>query len=314
MAEHEPFVPTNDNRLILHIDMDAFYCSVEVARLGLNPEQPAAVSQWGALIAVNYAARAAGIKKQDNVRNAKQLCPYINLIHVETIIPRAQRHKPRNPNKKPDRNTDKVTLKRYRDASREVFKIFHEFIPKQFVEKMSLDEAYLDVTNIVDTHNVVENDELLNIDKDWKVVGEIDVMNERHRRFVIAANIANEIRKSISERLNYPCSAGISFNKSLAKLASGMKKPNCQSIIVHEAVAEIMRTVPIDKFCGFGGKFGKRVMQFGYTFACQVWEVKLEVLKQQFGDKEAEFLRNFSIGVDPTPVIMSSPPKSIMCK
>ncbi|MCO5562883.1 hypothetical protein L7F22_016519 [Adiantum nelumboides] len=129
--------------VILHVDLDCFYAAVEHARLGIPPEKPLAVQQWEGLIAVNYAARAAGIVRHDRVADALRKCPDLQLVHVETIG-----------NDKGDgvaarRDTSKVSLERYRQASKCVFNIFHQFA--DICERASIDEAYMDVTRKVET-------------------------------------------------------------------------------------------------------------------------------------------------------------------
>ena len=76
--------PAHD-RVVIHLDLDAFYAQVETKRLGLDPAQPLAVQQWQGIIAVNYPARDAGIRRHHTAAEARRLCPTIALVHVETI-------------------------------------------------------------------------------------------------------------------------------------------------------------------------------------------------------------------------------------
>ncbi|CAI6000181.1 unnamed protein product, partial [Closterium sp. NIES-64] len=111
---------------------------VEAVRLGIPRDTPLAVQQWEGLIAVNYAARARGVQRHDRVFQAKQKCPELQLIHVETVggAPGA------------GRNAGKVSLERYRAASQRVFSAFRRVCP--IVERASIDEAYMDVSAMVD--------------------------------------------------------------------------------------------------------------------------------------------------------------------
>ncbi|CAI5527584.1 unnamed protein product [Closterium sp. Naga37s-1] len=129
---------TSDGRVILHVDLDCFYAAVEAVRLGIPRDTPLAVQQWEGLIAVNYAARARGVQRHDRVFQAKQKCPELQLIHVETVggAPGA------------GRNAGKVSLERYRAASQHVFAAFRRVCPT--VERASIDEAYMDVSTKVD--------------------------------------------------------------------------------------------------------------------------------------------------------------------
>jgi len=82
-ASAEP--PSADGRVIIHLDLDAFYAQVESRRLGIHTSTPLVVQQWRGIIAVNYAARAAGIKRHLTVDEAAKLCPGVVFVHVETI-------------------------------------------------------------------------------------------------------------------------------------------------------------------------------------------------------------------------------------
>ena len=93
--ESAPVPPANANasanaapahdRVVIHLDLDAFYAQVETKRLGLDPAQPLAVQQWQGIIAVNYPARHAGVRRHHTAAEARRLCPAIALVHVETI-------------------------------------------------------------------------------------------------------------------------------------------------------------------------------------------------------------------------------------
>ena len=84
--------PSHAQRVIIHLDLDAFYAQVEVRRLGLDPSKPLAVQQWHGLIAVNYPARAAGLSKMSSLEVAAKTCPQLTLVHVETIDKEGHKH------------------------------------------------------------------------------------------------------------------------------------------------------------------------------------------------------------------------------
>ncbi len=138
-------------RVILHIDMDAFYAQVEHRRTGIAREEPLAVQQWEGLIAVNYAARARGISRHMNVKEAKKVCPELHCVHVEVISggkgEGASGIEGEELAAQLGRGEGKVSLGRYRTASAEVFATLQRF---GTVEKASIDEAYLDVTQEVE--------------------------------------------------------------------------------------------------------------------------------------------------------------------
>ena len=111
---------------------------MEAVRLGIDASEPVAVQQWGSLLAVNYPARAFSVKRGDSIHEAKKKCPNIHLPHVETLG---------DSEKQFDRNYQKASLKRYRDASAQIFAIFTEYA--NTLEKASIDEVYLDVSDFI---------------------------------------------------------------------------------------------------------------------------------------------------------------------
>ncbi|KAI5476618.1 DNA polymerase eta subunit [Pseudohyphozyma bogoriensis] len=128
-------------RTIALIDLDAAYASMEMVRLGLKEDQPLAVHQWGALIAVNYPARAFGVSRQDTVIDARKRCPHIVLVH-----PKTYREGDEVPEHWDDatRYTHKISLEFYRQESEKVLNVFKE--AGGVVEKASIDESFIDLT------------------------------------------------------------------------------------------------------------------------------------------------------------------------
>lgn len=132
--------------VVLHADLDCFYAAVEHVRLGIPTEVPLAVQQWEGCIAVNYAARAAGIVRHERVSEALRKCPELQLVHVETIggdpaaLGTAESLGPGG--------KAKASLERYRQASAKVLNIFRRY--SKLCERASIDEAYLDVSEQVE--------------------------------------------------------------------------------------------------------------------------------------------------------------------
>src|SRR6201996_5524506 len=184
------------DRKIIHIDMDAFYASVEQRD---NPElrgKPVAVggsAERGVVAAASYEARTFGVRSAMPSVTAKRQCP--ELIFV----------KPR--------------FEVYKTISRQIRDIFAEHTP--IIEPLSLDEAYLDVT-------------------------------ENLREIPLARDIALQIREKIKSETGLNASAGISYNKFLAKLASDHRKPNGQYVISPETGPAFVETLPVGKFHGIG--------------------------------------------------------------
>lgn len=215
-----------DNRKIIHIDMDAFYASVEQHD---NPElkgKPVAVGggQYGVVAAASYEARRFGIKSAMPGRLALEKCP-----HLIVIKPRFQR---------------------YKEISAQIRKIFHEYT--DLVEPLSLDEAYLDVT-------------------------------ENKKGMESANEIAREIRRKIFEETGLTASAGISVNKFLAKVASDYNKPNGQKTIHPSQIEKFMEALPIEKFYGIGKVTANKMHELHIFNGKDLKEKSLEYLENLFG-------------------------------
>jgi len=194
-------------RKIIHIDMDAFYASVEQLD---NPDllgKAIAVGgseQRGVVAAASYEARKFGVRSAMSSVIAKRNCP--QLIFV----------RPR--------------FDRYKEISNKIREIFLEYT--ELVEPLSLDEAYLDVT-------------------------------ENKKGNPSATLIAREIRQKIKERTGLNASAGISINKFIAKVASVINKPNGQKTVNPEEVVEFLEHLQIRKFHGVGKVTAEKMYQLG---------------------------------------------------
>ncbi|GAA5843556.1 hypothetical protein JCM9279_000791 [Rhodotorula babjevae] len=131
----------NPLRVITHVDIDAAYAAMEMARLSIPADQPMAVQQWNGLIAVNYPARAYGITRHEAPAEALKKCPHIRLVHCQTY-----KNGETEPGywDDPKPETHKISLDMYRKESRKILAVFSEFCP--VVEKASIDESFLDLT------------------------------------------------------------------------------------------------------------------------------------------------------------------------
>jgi len=214
-------------RKIIHIDMDAYYASVEQLD---NPDlkgKPVAVggsSDRGVVAAASYEARKFGVKSAMSSVLAKRNCP--DLIFV----------KPR--------------FERYKEISNQIRAIFLEYT--DLVEPLSLDEAYLDVT-------------------------------ENKKGIPSATLIAKEIREQIKERTGLNASAGISINKFIAKVASDINKPNGQKTINPEEVEAFLEELQIRKFYGVGKVTAEKMYRLGIFKGLQLKEKSEEFLTEHFG-------------------------------
>src|SRR6187431_2995125 len=214
-------------RKIIHIDMDAFYASVEQMD---NPDlkgKPLAVGGSeirGVVSAASYEARKFGVRSAMSGIQAKRNCP--DLIFV----------RPR--------------FDRYKEISKQIRKIFLEYT--DLVEPLSLDEAYLDVT-------------------------------QNKKGNPSASLIAQEIRQRIFEEVGITASAGISVNKFVAKIASDYNKPNGQKTINPDEVVPFLESLDIKKFYGIGKVTAEKMYQQGIFTGKDLKERSREYLEEHFG-------------------------------
>lgn len=244
-------------RKIIHIDMDAFFASVEQRD---NPElhgKPIAVGYdgpRGVVSTASYEARPYGIHSAMSIAQAKRRCP--DLI----IVP--------------------CHFERYKEVSRQIHEVFHEYT--DLVEPISLDEAFLDVT-------------------------------ENKKGIALAVDIAKDIKQKIFERTSLTASAGISYNKLLAKIASDMRKPNGIYIVHPERAMNFIARLPIEKLWGIGPKTAIKMHEMGVFTGEQLRNISYNHLVQVFG-KMGKVYYDFSRGIDERPVVISRERKSVGCE
>ena len=232
-------------RKIIHVDMDAFFASVEQRD---NPElrgKPVAVGGAGGrgvVAAASYEARKFGVRSAMPSVTAKRLCP--DLIFV--------RHR----------------FDAYKEASRQIRAIFEHHTPH--VEPLSLDEAYLDVT------------------EDRLGIGS-------------ATRIAELIRQEIRAKTQLTASAGVSYNKFLAKLASDQNKPNGLCVIRPGQGADFVAGLPIRRFHGVGPKAEEKMKALGIETGADLATKDIEFLRSNFGSF-ADYLYRAARGIDLRPV------------
>lgn len=234
--------------------MDAFFASVEQRD---NPElrgKPVAVggsAERGVVAAASYEARKFGVKSALPSKTAKRLCP--SLIFV----------KPR--------------FDAYKQVSLQIREIFAEYT--DLIEPLSLDEAYLDVT-------------------------------ENKKGIETATQIATEIRKKIFEKTQLTASAGISFNKFLAKTASDINKPNGQCVIKPSQAEAFVETLPIHRFYGIGRVTAEKMKAMGINSGKELKEQSQEFLVKNFG-KVGKYYFEIARGQDHREVVAERETKSV---
>jgi DNA polymerase-4 len=241
-------------RRILHVDMDAFYASVEQRDDPGLRGKPLAVGgrpdRRGVVAAASYQARAFGVRSAMSMAKAVRLCP------VLVIVP-------------PD-------FARYKAASTAVFSIFREVTP--LVEPLSLDEAYLDVT-----------------ENAW---GE-----------PLATPIARRLKERIRAETGLTASAGVAPNKFLAKIASGWKKPDGLTVISPDRVEPFLRQLPVDALWGVGPVTARKLRARGIGRLVDVRTTDAQVLRDAVGSL-ADWLRQLAHGIDDRPVVANRAAKS----
>eukprot|EP00102_Acyrthosiphon_pisum_P018963 XP_016656173.1 PREDICTED: DNA polymerase eta-like isoform X2 [Acyrthosiphon pisum] len=249
--------------------------------------------------------------------DALQACPDLNLVRVKELH-------------------GKADLSKYRTASQKVFEVLSQF--SSCVQRASIDEAYVDLTSVVNhhissNHNVITENDLPNTfvegysddnskDKNKNLKSWLhDVYNNELQddyllRLTIGAMMVEKLRQSIFEQTGFRCSAGIANNKILSKLACGLHKPNQQTMLPPSSVPHLFETIPIKKVKNLGGKLGERIRQeFNCEFMSDLAAIPLNDLQQKFNDKTCNFLYQISKGIDNEPVESRLIPKSIgSCK
>jgi DNA polymerase-4 len=243
-------------RKIIHIDMDAFYASVEQRDNPAYRNKPIAVGgmptgRGGVVATASYEARKFGVRSAMPSRQAKERCPEIIFV------------KPR--------------FEAYKAVSVHVREIFSRYT--DLIEPLSLDEAYLDVT-----------DDKLGIGS--------------------ALDIARQIKEAIRTELELTASAGVSVNKFVAKIASDMNKPDGLTFIGPSKVESFMEALPVEKFFGVGKVTATKMKRLGLFTGKDLKRLSRDQLKQHFG-KSGAFFYDIVRGVDERQVTPHRETKSI---
>ena len=236
-------VPHSKQRKIIHIDMDAFYASVEQRD---NPEyrgKPivvggSPVGRGGVVATASYEARKFGIRSAMPSKKALELCP-----QAIFVTPR---------------------FAAYKEVSQHIREIFHRYT--DLVEPLSLDEAYLDVT-----------EDKLNIGS--------------------AIEIARQIKQAIKDELNLTASAGVSINKFVAKVASDLKKPDGLAFIGPSSIESFMEQLPVEKFYGVGKVTADKMKKMHLHTGADLKKLTEEDLVKYFG-KSGSFYYRIVRGID----------------
>lgn len=241
-------------RKIVHVDMDAFYASVEQRDDAKLRGQPVVVAWRGmrsVVCAASYEARRFGVRSAMPATRAERLCPQAIFIPPDFV--------------------------RYRAVSRQTREIFRRYT--DLIEPLSLDEAYLDVT-------------------------------ENKAGLPTATKVAKAIRQAIREELQLTASAGVAPNKFLAKIASDWKKPDGLFVIQPEDVDAFLPPLPVERLPGVGKVTAERLATLGIRKVGDLRAMEAANIEEQFG-RWGRRLYELAFGVDESKVVPDRPTKSI---
>ncbi|CCG80959.1 putative DNA polymerase iota [Taphrina deformans PYCC 5710] len=255
------------SQVIIHIDLDFFYGQVEQAANPSLIRLPFAIQQKHIVVTCNYLARAAGVKKLQLLTDAKRCCPDLIIVNGEDI-------------------------QRYRDASKAVFRHVRALVGEK-VERLGMDELWLDVTNIVmDHYKELSSAGDEHRTRSWYLHGPArfeydatdfsghvvgtDTGTRTSALLLMASHLAAYLRESIRSTFSFTSSAGISTSKLIAKLVGDYKKPDDQTTIVPEEHQNFLDKVEVKKIAGVGYKI-------------------LSVLYEQIGDAHSPDRRSVEV-------------------
>ena len=242
-------------RKIIHIDMDAFFASIEQrdrpGLRGLPVIVGGSAERRGVVSTCSYEARAFGVHSAMPMRTAQRLCP--QAVYLE------------------------VDMKKYRNESARIREIFYSVT--DLVEPVSIDEAYLDVT-------------------------------ENKRSESSATRLARAVQREIFLKTGLTASAGVSYNKFLAKIASDLKKPAGLTVIPPERAMEFLDSLPVGKFHGIGKVSAAKLTGMNIRTGRDLRQLDAATLSALFG-KTGLFYYNIVRGIDNRPVEVEDEPKSI---
>jgi DNA polymerase-4 len=248
--------PDDTGCAVLHVDMDAFYASVEIRERPELADKPVVVGGTGGrgvVSSANYLARTYGVRSAMPTAYARRLCP--NAVFLPP------------------------TFALYTEASAGVMAIFREVTP--LVEPLSLDEAFLDVAGAL------------------------------RRLRMTPGEIGEQIRSRVAADWGITCSVGVSSTKFVAKLASGLAKPDGMLVVPQTSILDFLHPLPVSALWGVGKKTAERLTGIGLNRVADVAAVPLPRLRKAIGVAAAEHLHALARGHDDRAVVPESVDKSI---
>eukprot|EP00898_Chlorokybus_atmophyticus_P003178 jgi/Chlat1/3861/Chrsp26S04150 len=282
-----PPSPQTD-RVIIHVDVDAFYAQVEERRDPSLRERPLGIQQKYLVVTCNYPARARGVGKLMPIDEAFTRCPELVLVKGEDLTP-------------------------YRAASKQILAVLRRFGP---VERLGMDEVFIDATAEVHrriTEGSAHAEHVGHVHAIAKAETEFTTfaMTDCGMLLVVGSQVAADARAAINQEAGFRCSAGIAHNKMLAKLCSSIHKPNDQTIMPPLLAAKFMATLSARKVPGIGYRTNAALQELGVSNILELRTASVQQLDDRFGARIATMLRDACWGIDNMPVVDQPPPKSI---
>ena len=246
-----------NQRRIIHVDMDQFFAAVEQRDQPELRGLPVAVGHdgpRGVVSTASYEARKYGVHSAQSIQVAKRLCPQLIIVEPH--------------------------FQKYKEVSLQIRSIFQDYT--DLIEPLSLDEAFLDVT-------------------------------ENKKGMPLAVDIALEIKQRILETTGLTASAGVSYCKFLAKIASDWSKPNGLTVVHPDRALSFIDQLQVNRIWGVGNKTAEHMHQMGIFTGEDLRKVSLQHLVQEFG-KMGRVFYDFARGVDERPVVAEWERKSVSCE
>ncbi|KAG2465522.1 POLI polymerase, partial [Polypterus senegalus] len=275
------------NRVILHFDLDCFYAQVEMIHNPSLRNKPVGVHQKYLMVTCNYVARELGVNKIMTIGEAKEKCPQLVLVKGEDLTP-------------------------YREMSYKVTEFLEQYCP--LVERLGLDENFLDVTEMVEKRLTVLGDAHLNVPVVGHIYNDMSLNPhvDEHIRLAVGSQIAAELRSAVYNKLGLTGCAGIATNKILAKLVSGTFKPNQQTTLLPESTLDLMKSLPhLKKVPGVGYRTAEKFQSLGLSCVQDLQAYPLAALEKEIGATLAQRMHSLSHGIDDSPVSPRGPPQSL---
>ena len=311
-----PVDPNASRRIVAHFDVDAFYSQVEELRDPRLVDRPMAVTQKYLIVTCNYPARSAGLSKLMSTQKAKALCPEVVLVSGEDLTP-------------------------YRACAKKVRAALSRF---GTCEKLGLDECWVDLTaeverriagggpasdpalaghrhsctSRVESNNKHRPQDIRAVRGDVRVsTVEADVVEEdpvQERRLRVGAAVAAEAREAVRAASGLRMSAGVAHNKTLAKLISGLHKPDDQTVLPASHAARVVEPLPVRALPGVGHGVEKELASRGVSIASDLRRVPRGDVCEWLGARVGSKVHDAAWGVDREEVREKPAPSSVTCE